>query len=225
MNFIAVTMIVGHFDSKVQNFYLHDDTAGTGRWQIYPWDLSNTFGVNGPSCTGFELEIDCINSEFFDSIMEVPEFEEMVWRRIRTLIDGPVADGELESLATTYMASVSSTEASKDDSDWQAVGSYTTPSWLNTNIDNRRNGFLGHSDLPSSQVSVPGVVMSELTYSPVNGVEFLELHNPLGVSVDLSGWSVDGVGLVFSWWFGGIGRRVLRSDKFGCRFSGGVPEC
>ena len=50
MNFIAVATIVGHLDSKVQNFYLHDDTEDTGLWQIYPWDLSNVFGVSGPTC-------------------------------------------------------------------------------------------------------------------------------------------------------------------------------
>ena len=43
-----------------------------------------------------------MNSEFYESILEVPEFEEMMWRRMRTLLDGPMADGEIEAIGHVH---------------------------------------------------------------------------------------------------------------------------
>ena len=202
VNFLAVATIVGHFDSEVQNFFLHHDTQdtgdrpATGRWQIYPWDLSNAYGVGGPSCTGDELNLDCVESKFWDAIFDVPELEEMVFRRMRTLLDGPVSDGELEGLAAAYMATVSTAESDADEAMWSSVIGYNSPNRINNDIDNRRDALLALDDLPGSQPVAPGIVISELVYRAAgDGPDWLELHNPTNESVDISGWEIDGVDL------------------------------
>ncbi len=197
VNFLAVATIVGHFDSGVQNFYLEQDAAGTGRWQVYPWDLSNLWGVNGPDCDGEETNLRCTKNELWTSVLEVPELEQMVLRRMRTIIDGPAADGNLEDQAATYMNRVSTAEAQADDAAWNAVIRYNSTGYINNEIDDRRDLLLAGAGLPSSQAAAPGIVINELHPSPNNDVEFLEVHNPTGSAVDLSGWTIEGAGLTF----------------------------
>ena len=194
VNYLAVTTVVGHWDSSVQNVFLHQDTQDTGRWQLYPWDLSNTWGVGGPGCGGDDDDLDCLDNEYYDTILEIPDLEEMVWRRVRTLLDGPIANGELESLTQPYMALVDSAEARADDALYNSVISYNSFTFINREIDARRNIVAGARELPSTaQPADPRILISELVYAPASGPDWLELHNPTNDSVDLSGWTIDGV--------------------------------
>ena len=196
VNFLAVSNLVGHFDSGSKNFYLHEDGV-TSLWEAYPWDLTNTWGIpnGGAACNnGDALEVSCLDNALWDSIDEVPELHDMIFRRMRTLLDGPMVDGVLEGMFAQQDLTVSGTEQSTDSAMWNQ-SLYRTTSQINFEIGMRRNLALAAADMPNSQVAVPGVVISELHYSPVAGVEFLELHNPTGSSVDLSGWTIDAVGL------------------------------
>jgi len=43
--------LIGSYDNWYQNYYLYHDSAGTGKWVIFPWDLDLTWGV-GPLSLG-----------------------------------------------------------------------------------------------------------------------------------------------------------------------------
>ena len=200
VNYTAAAWITGHLDSSGHNFYMHEDTEDTGLWQIYPWDLSNAFGVSGGGCDDASdraqsATLDCVNNVFYDSVRELPGFEDMVWRRIRTLIDGPVADGVLEGLFEAYHPTVSPAEQAADRAAWPTgvPANYRTPAQINAQIDLRRGWLETDASYPSTQPAVPGIVINELTYAPANGVEFLELHNPTNSYVDLTGWTIPGI--------------------------------
>lgn len=195
VNYMALANLIGHFDSATQNFYLHNDTALTGQWSIHPWDLTNTFGVDngGAACgNGLAAEVNCLNNPLYRAITDVPEFDEMIWRRMRTILDGPMADGVLEGQFAAYYNTISAAERSADAQIWQQT--YQTVSSINAHIDDRRNTLLGHADLPASQTAT-GVVINEIHYSPLNGVEFVEFYNPTSQSIDMSGWQIPGASL------------------------------
>ena len=56
-----------------------------------------------------------------------------------------------------------------------------------------REALLARRGLPTSQPAAPEIVISELVHSPESGPDWLELRNPTRRSVDLSGWTIDGV--------------------------------
>ena len=194
VNFMAASNLVGHFDSRGQNYFVHLDDV-TDRWEVYPWDLTNTFGI--PNGIGgceqtSELSITCNSNALWDSVEEIPELEEMVWRRMRTLLDSTLVDGELEGRFQAYRALISQSEIGEDQRAWDD-GFYRTNANFNFEVDTRRNLFLASPDLPASQGANPGIVINEIHHSPNTGVEFLELVNPTSASVDMSGWEIPGL--------------------------------
>ena len=191
VNYLAAANLTGHFDSEGQNFYMHLDP--TDGWQVHPWDLTNTFGVsaafNGCGDTS-SLWISCNENPLWNSVEDTPELNDMVWRRMRTLLDGPMADGVLEGRFAAYRALISETEISEDESTWND-SSYRTNSQFNLFVDTRRNHFLASNDLPTAQSAAPNIVINEIHHS--GNVDFLELFNPTGSAVDMSGWTIEGV--------------------------------
>ena len=51
--------------------------------------------------------------------------------------------------------------------------------------------------MPGNQPAAPDIVIDEIQHSPTGGddAEFVELYNPNPQAIDLSGWSLDGIGL------------------------------
>ena len=181
VNMAAATIVTAHLDTELHNFYLAEDTAGTGLWEIYPRDLNFTWGIGVVGCDGGpgglddafdELDLECVNNPYFDSIMEIPEVEEMVWRRVRTLLDGSITSGDLDALMNSYSAMLSLAERTADVQAWSAVGGYGNVNLMNGRINGRRDALLATGDVPGAQEVAPTIVMNELTYSPTNGVEF-----------------------------------------------------
>lgn len=194
VNFLAVSFIVGHYDTWDQNYYMHEDTERTEQWQVYPWDLSDTYGVG--ACDEGAFDFGCINNPLWNSVLEVPELEQMVYRRIRSLLDGPMARPETDALIADFYPTVSPAEMVLDTATWSYVDTYFTESMVNDEIDARRAIFENHDQVPNSQSDRPAIVINEIQYSPAgDGVEYVELYNPTSQSVDLSGWNVDGIGL------------------------------
>jgi hypothetical protein len=44
VNYYAVNMCIQNWDGFFNNYYAFHDTAGTGKWEIYPWDEDKTWG-------------------------------------------------------------------------------------------------------------------------------------------------------------------------------------
>ena len=162
VNYLAAANLTGHFDSEGQNFYMHLDP--TDGWQVHPWDLTNTFGVSAAfnGCGDISsLWISCNENPLWNSVEDTPELNDMVWRRMRTLLDGPMADGVLEGRFAAYRALISETEISEDESTWND-SSYRTNSQFNLFVDTRRNHFLASNDLPTAQSAAPNIVINEI---------------------------------------------------------------
>lgn len=194
VNFLAVSFIIGHYDTWDQNYYMHDDTEGTGLWQVYPWDLSDTYGVGACDAGGFDFE--CINNPLWNSVLDVHALERMVYRRVRTLLDGPMAQSATDALIAEFYPTISPAEMALDTATWSYVDTYFTEAMVNDEIDGRRRIFENDDRVPSSQDDQAGIVINEIQYFPADGgVEYVELYNPTSASVDLSGWELDGVGL------------------------------
>ena len=196
VNFLAVANIVGHFDSNEKNFFMHHD-ATTGLWEILPWDLSNVFGVPpGSACSGGDvLEVNCRPNEMWRSISEIDELDEMVFRRMRTLVDGPLAAPGPEDALAAHDPLVSSAEQlfDADDDQWSRMSSYRTVSAISAEIEFRRDLVLDDDDTPEAQPAAPEIVINEIVHSAANGSpDWLELHNPSNESVDISDWTIDG---------------------------------
>ena len=196
VNYVAVSNLIGHFDTGGQNFYMHLDDPSE-RWEVHPWDLTNTFGISASGCSEptETAWITCNDNPLWQSVEDTPELEEMVWRRMRTLLDGPMANGVLEARFEAYRALVSEDEISTDMTEWND-SSYSTNGGFNFVLDRRRNLLLGESDLPSSQTEVPRIVINELVHSPASGPDWIELTNTTSQSADLSGWTLSGVDAV-----------------------------
>jgi PKD repeat protein len=198
VNYMAINSIIRHQDSGYYNWWLARDTEGTGRWEMWHWDLNWIFTTPSSDGKGLFLTPDTSN-RFTRAMLNYPEIREMFYRRLRTLADQFLPAGKYEA-------------------QWDAISARTTPDWnldrtkwggytpasartsfLNGLAD-RRNAIANNTGpgklVPSSQSPSASVVINELQYHPSgNGVEYVELANPGSTAVDISGWTIDAVGL------------------------------
>lgn len=199
VNYMAINSIIRHQDSGWYNWWIARDTAGTGRWEMWHWDLNWIFTTPASDGKGLFLTPDTSN-RFTQAMLKYPEIREMFFRRLRTLAD--------EFLP-----------ADRYEAQWDAISARTTPDW---NLDkakwggyspssarsafllglaDRRNAIANNTGsgkpVPASQSSTADVVINEIQYHPSGtGGEYIELANPGTSAVDISGWTIDAVGLV-----------------------------
>ena len=100
INYAAVTAIIEHHDSSSKNFFMSQDPV-TGRWSILPWDLDHTLGngcckVNSNFVTPAEPGDN--TSALMRAILAEPEWRDMYFRRLRTLVNDLLAPGRMEAL-------------------------------------------------------------------------------------------------------------------------------
>lgn len=198
VNYMAINATIRHADSGSLNWWVARDTEGTGRWDMWHWDLNWIFTTPTSDGKGVFLTPDTSN-RFTQAMLKYPEIRAMYFRRLRTLADQYLTAGKYEA-------------------QWDAISLRTTPDWnLNRakwrgyTPSDARNAFLrGLADrravitnntgsgkpVPSSQSSTAKVVINEIQYRPTGtGGEFIELANPGTTAVDISGWTIDAVGL------------------------------
>ena len=198
VNYMAINGTIRHADSGSLNWWVARDTEGTGRWDMWHWDLNWIFTTPTRDGKGVFLTPDTSN-RFTQAMLKYPEIRAMYFRRLRTLADQYLTAGKYEA-------------------QWDAISLRTTPDWnLNRakwrgyTPSDARNAFLaGLADrravianntgsgkpVPSSQSSTANVVINEIQYRPTGtGGEFIELANPGTTAVDISGWTIDAVGL------------------------------
>lgn len=198
INYAAVTAILQHVDSSSKNFYLTQDPV-TLRWSILPWDLDHTWGNTCCQVTSSFVtpaEPGDKTNDLMVALLAVPEWRDMYFRRLRSLVDELLASGMLEGVYDTKVGPAAAT-AAMDYTAWGVTGvtySGQRASLFNA-INARRTVFANDSRLPAAQSSAPNVVINEIQHSPVggDGAEFVELYNPSATeSVDLSGWTLSG---------------------------------
>jgi hypothetical protein len=201
VNYAAVTAILEHVDSSTKNFYLAND-PDVGRWKILPWDLDHTLGnhccfVNSTFVTPAEPG-DRVNP-IMEALLATPQWRDMYFRRLRTLVDDLLATGRMEAL---YDAEVgpAQPEIALDYAKYPygTNQSYTQQrNQLFKGIANRRTVFASDSRVPAAQPAAPNIVIDEIQHSPAGGdnAEFVELYNPGNTAIDLSGWNLAGAGI------------------------------
>jgi hypothetical protein len=197
INYAALTSINNHIDSSTKNFYLFRSDA-TGRWTIVPWDLDHTWGN---SCTCGVLGTFVSPAEPGDqvnlmlkAILAVPEFNQMYFRRLRTLSDQLFAPGLLESWYDESLVGTGPT-AVLDKAKWSLGSSPAGDRTIIVNaINGRRTTIFGDARLPAAQAAARSIVISEVYTSTAGGTgQFIELYNPSGsTAVDVSGWKLSG---------------------------------
>jgi len=127
VNYLAVQAVIHGNDHINKNYFLYRDTAGTGRWRMYPWDLDLTFGKNfdGTSAFGDELwadrdwlqgyptyvspshplfgtlerrKVDDIYNHLISRMLTTSgTIRSMYYRRLRTLMDELLVEGRYEA--------------------------------------------------------------------------------------------------------------------------------
>lgn len=200
INYAVATAVVQHTDSSSKNFYLSQDPA-TGRWSIIPWDLDHTFGN---TCCGVTskfvtpAEPGDQTSELMSAILAVPEWRQMYFRRLRTVVNSVLAPGRLEAV---YNAKVTpaAPESTLDFARWPRSANGLTFTGQRTQlfsaIQARRTAFATDARLPGNQSAAPNIVINEIQPSPAAGpgASYVELFNPSTTeAVDLSDWSISG---------------------------------
>src|SRR3954447_7396704 len=116
VNYMAINSLIRHQDSGWYNWWLARDTAGTGRWEMWHWDLNWTFTTPSDG-KGTFLTPDTSN-KFTQAMLAYPEIKEMFYRRLRTLAD-------------EYLT------PSKFEAQWDAISAQTQADW---NLDRARWG-------------------------------------------------------------------------------------
>ena len=192
INYMAATSLIRQFDQHGHNFYVYYDKEGTDRWWMLPWDFDQTWEPSSNRC-GTEPMYDpgCTTNVFLDAMLEVPEFRDMHYRRLRTMMDEMLAEFRYEDFYADLLAQYG------DDADLElAMWDRADFSELPPDIATRRaalNGGVGAGVIPGPQSPSPVVVINEIHYNPfADGNEFIELYNPSSSeAIDLSGWTID----------------------------------
>ena len=231
INHMALSTLMRHDDQKVQNFYMLRD-AETELWSIVEWDLDRLWVVPEDNDPGPFTTPEPIDAELLNSIFEVPEFQDMYWRRMQTLVDTYLTDttpltDRFEELRLEIGATNSTLEFEK----WGRNDFYANPFWgqqFQEALDLRSEAFANETRMPGSASGVYDIIINELHYNPLDGdAEFIELYNSSATeSVDLSGWTIDAVGLQIE--YGTVilpGQYLVMSDNiagFHSQFAGNI---
>lgn len=198
INYAAVTAILQHVDSSSKNFYVAQDPT-TGRWSMVPWDLDHTLGntccsVNSNFVT--PAESGDKQNNIMTALFAVPQWRDMYFRRLRTLVNDLLATGRMEAVYDARVGPIQSL-AAQDFAAWPYTGTSTYASartQLFNSIQARRNAFAADARVPANQPAAPNIVIDEIQHAPASGdaASFIELYNPSTTAIDLSGWTIGG---------------------------------
>lgn len=200
VNYMAVLTVVRHTDSGWRNWYIVRDTEGTGRWEMWHWDLNLTF--RSPAQDGGGAFLTPEKSNFLlNALLSYPDYRAMYFRRLRTLTDKFLAPGYYESLYDTITAPFGN-DVALDVAKWGGSNLAQLRTRFVSAVTERRTTIASATGagkpVPVSQSATPSAVINEIMYHPANpDAEYLELTNPTAEPIDLSGWALDGVDYTF----------------------------
>ena len=234
VNYLAVKAIIHDNDHMRKNHFYYRDTDGTGRWTFHHWDLDLSFGrasIPGSGVLNDSLwaDQDSIEGEssrapshplagdsehqtafglwnrVIDRVLRQPQIQQMYFRRLRTLMDTLLAEGQYEKRIDELQTLIAPEALLDTQQSWGQFGDQQT---LQEAIDIIKNEYLPrrrdhlfttHSacDIPGTQTPNPGIVISELMFAPASDpdLEFVELFNPTEESVDITDWRIDGIAM------------------------------
>lgn len=228
VNHIAISSLMRHDDQRGQNFYMKLD-AETQIWKIIEWDVDRTWVVNEDVPDPFTTP-EIINNPLFNAIWEVPEFREMYWRRMQTIVDTWLSDDRLINRHEALLQQIGATNSALEFAKWNRNDIYANRYWqqeFNQAVQLRREAYAAETRMPGSASGNYNIVINELHYNPLSGdAEFLELFNNSTESVDLSGWTIDAVGLKIA--YGTVilpGQSIVFTDnitRFQAEYSGNI---
>lgn len=199
VNYMALNTVMRHQDSGWKNWFVARDTPGTGRWELWHWDLNWTFTTPAEDGKGEFITPEGSN-QLLQALLEYPEYRQMYFRRLRTLSDEMLAPGRLEAQWDSF--STYDADWLLDNQRWGLSTPTTARAKFLRGLDDRRTTIAAYTGtgrpVPRAQSAAPSVVLSEIAYAPAAGpdAEFVELTNVSAESVDLSGWTLDGLGAV-----------------------------
>jgi hypothetical protein len=49
LNYLAVNMVLSHWDGFFNNYFAYHDRRGSGKWEMFPWDQDKTWGFHDAS--------------------------------------------------------------------------------------------------------------------------------------------------------------------------------
>ncbi|KAA1258536.1 Inner spore coat protein H [Rubripirellula obstinata] len=220
VNHMALSTLVRHDDQEVQNFYMKR-SGDTGLWSIVEWDLDRLWIESGDETPGPFTTTESINQELLTSVWEVAEFRDMYWRRMQTLVDTYLTEDARADFIATYdqrVNEIGATNSALEFAKWERNDIFANDFWRNelvVALDQRAAAYEAETRMPGSFSGSADIVISELHYNPLDGdAEFLELYNRSQTeSIDLSGWTVDGVDLTIG--FGTVilpGQTIVFTD-------------
>ena len=202
VNYMALNTVMRHQDSNQKNWWISRDSAGTLRWNMWHWDLNRTWTTL--TADKGEFLSPAKENRLLNALMTDPDISAMFYRRVRTLADQFLAPGGYENKWDA--------EVNRYLSDWtleRAKWGGLTPAVAREKfiavVNDRRTVIANNTGpgkpIPTSQAEAPDVVINEIQYQPTTGTtgEFIELTNPSSTtSVDISGWTIDGLGLTIA---------------------------
>jgi hypothetical protein len=213
-NYLATLVITSYGDCCTKNYYVYQDTHGTGEWEALPWDVNIALGAF--SDTFDEMRTDRplftgSDNRLFLSLYQDSDFRQMYLRRLRTLMDEiygpPGSEGRFEQ-RIDELFQVIAPDGPADEARLAQIDSRRGKAWeyyvdvLRTKfVDGRRN-FLYNTQtvsaggpIPAAQPTRIELAFGHIEGSPVSGnqdEEYLQLTNPNEFAVDISGWSLEG---------------------------------
>ena len=200
VNHMALSALTRHDDQRFQNFYMALD-AESGLWEIIEWDLDRLWIANEDSPTDF-TDVSFIDEPLMNAIFAVPEFEQMYWRRMQTLVDtylSPEGQAALVARRNELIDEIGATNSTLEFEKWGRVDIFVSDFFANEWVEvlqARADAFANESRLPGTATGGSNIVITELHYNPAgDDAEFIELFNNSNESIDLSGWAIDGIGL------------------------------
>ena len=228
INHMAISSLMRHHDQRGQNFYMWLD-AETQVWSIVEWDVDRTWVINEDNPDGFTTP-EPIDNELFNAIWEVPEFREMYWRRMQTIVDTWLSDDRLINRHEELLQQIGATNSALEFAKWNRNDVFANRFWqdeFNQAIQLRREAYAAETRMPGSASGNYNIVINELHYNPLSGdAEFIELFNNSTESVDLSGWTIDAVGLKIA--YGTVilpGQSIVFTDnllRFKSQYNGNI---
>ncbi|MBN1669864.1 MAG: lamin tail domain-containing protein [Kiritimatiellae bacterium] len=209
INYLAVAVVLTHGDRCPQNYYLYRDSDGNREWSLFPWDLNDCFITNSIYCPetcehplygsyGYSCNTTPYSSAYnrlYDRLLNTASTREMYFRRLRNLMDRmlqpPYYEDRLSYWHPFIWADGDLDIAKWGQKNWLFTGYRFSEDKVEIYLPHRRKYLYNHSLVPAAEPASPALNIGTIECNPASqdqDEEYIQLTNPNGYAVDLSGW-------------------------------------